>query len=318
MFEYTRDNHFRFGYYNAFASAAEWFACPLGREDKQWMVEFGACTRKPGSFREECYRAAMEITDSTDETPNIMFSGGCESEIVVRAFRDQCLPFKVSILQFTGNLNLHDIAFAVTFCEQNEIPYDIYRLNVKDFLDFEVYQYANRTQSVSPQFCTTMWLADQIDGLPILGSGEPYVRKSLPFDYVPGESPYEPSPWFFEEKEKVQAWYRHFMNQERPAIPGFFQYTPELMYAFLNHPVVHELVTDQKIGKLSTVTSKSRIYYHEFPDMTPRPKFTGFEKIPEWDETVREVLLDEYGAYNRAAQFEYKRLMQNFVKPLSR
>jgi hypothetical protein len=208
-------------------------------------------------------------------------------------------------MKFKKNLNLHDIAFAVTFCEQREIPYDIIEIDIEYFMEYEVFEYANRTHCPTPQLPPTMWLADQIDGLPILGSGEPYVAKVVPENYVPGESPYEPSEWRFQEKERIQAWYRHFFLQNRPAIPGFFQYTPELMYMFLTSSTVKNLVSDRCVGKLSTVSTKSEIYRSWFPDMIDRPKFHGFEKIMEWDESVREVLENYYGVYNRVAEFEY-------------
>ena len=309
-FNYTHDNHFKFGYFDSDMEKACWFWDPPGSEDMDWVVDFGTCEYEPTNFKDECYRAARLITDSSDEIPNIMFSGGNESEIVVRAFLDQELPFKISILKFKKDLNLHDIAFAVTFCEQRSLSYDIVELDIKHFFEHEVYEYANRTHCPSPQLPPTMWLADQIDGLPILGSGEPYVAKVTPDGYIPGESPYEPSEWRFREKEWIQAWYRHFFQQDRPAIPGFFQYTPELMYMFLTDRVVHNLVANERVGKLSTVSTKGEIYRHWFTDMIPRPKFHGFEKVMEWDAVIREVLVANYGLYRREAECEYHKFVQ--------
>ena len=312
-FDYTHRNHFKFGYFDSGQRQAWWYRSPPGTENMEWMVEFGIADELEG-FRAECHRAAQLIEASTDDIPNIMFSGGMESEVVVRAFRDMRVPFKVSILQFKKNLNLHDIAYAVAFCESREIEYDIIPLDIERFMEHEVYDYCNRTQCPTPQLAPTMWLADQIDGLPILGSGEPYVAKRVPLDYVPGESPYLPSPWYFQEKERIQAWYRHFIQQGRPAVPGFFQYTPELMYEFLTSKMVKKLVANEVVGKLSTVSTKSNIYHRAFSEMTRRPKFHGFEKIMDWDQTVREVLSEGYGQYDRVAEFEY----HDFVERLGR
>ena len=277
-----------------------------------WVIGFNTCTYRPHSLREECYRAARLIHESAEEigeVPNLLFSGGSESEIVVRSFHEQQLPFRVSILRYKKNLNLHDIAFAVTFCIQRKIPYDIIDLNIVKFWEDEVDEYAARTHCPTPQLPPTMWLADQVEGIPVLGSGEPYVKKDVPEDYEPGVSEYKPSMWFFEEKERIQAWYRHFFRQQRPAVPGFFQYTPELMYMFLVDPVVMQLVNNQRIGKLSTVSSKSEIYRGYFKDMLVRPKFGGFEMVMAEEEIVRERLTEWYGDFNRSSLIEYSQMV---------
>ena len=311
MFDYTHKNHFQFGY--RIHDNHYWMFPHCADAEHEFAVKYGVCKKPPFNFKGECYRAARLIHESSDEIANIMFSGGNESEIIVRSFFDQGLPFKVSILKFKQNLNLHDIAFAVVFCEQRGIEYDLVELDIKQFFDGEVYAYAERTQCPSPMLPPTMWLADQIDGLPILGSGEPYVAKVIPDDYIPGESPYEQSEWVFQEKERIQSWYRHFFVQQRDAVPGFFQYTPELMYSFLNSPTVHGLVDNKRIGKLSTVSTKGEIYRLWFADMIPRPKFTGYEKIMDWDETVREVLEEKYGQYSRIESMEYSKFLRRLL-----
>lgn len=303
MFEYTHKNHFKFGY--RIHDDHYWMYPTPANPEHEFAVAYGVCKYDPENFREECFRAARLIHESSDEKANILFSGGNESEIVVRSFLAQNLPFNVSILKFKNNLNLHDISFAVVFCEQYGISYDVIELDIKNFLEGEVFDYAERTKCPSPQLPPTMWLADQIDGLPIMGSGEPYLSKVVPDDYIPGKSPYEPSEWVFQEKERIQAWYRHFLIQNRPAVPGFFQYTPELMYMFLKSPVVQELVSNKREGKLSTVSTKGETYRLWFPDMIDRPKFHGFEEIMEWDQVARESLQEQYGQYDRVKSVEY-------------
>ncbi len=307
MFEYTHKNHFQFGYYNN--DSHQWMPPRCADAEHEFAVRFGVCKYYATNFRAECENAATLISQSADDFLNIMFSGGSESEVVVRTFLNLKIPFKVSIMKFKNDLNIHDISFAVVFCEQHGIKYDIFELDIKNFLDDEMFEYAERTQCPSPQLPATMWLADQIDGLPIMGSGEPYIAKVVPDDYVPGVSPYEPSEWRFTEKEMIQAWYRHFIIQGRDAIPGFFQYTPELMHSFLCHSTIVNLTHDRQVGKLSSVSSKSEMYRWWFPDMIPRPKFTGFERITEWDEVARENLSEKFGRFNRVVSTEYNDFM---------
>lgn len=314
MFEYTHENHFQFGY--RINDNDYWMFPHCAEPEYEFIVKYGKYSPVlpqhvySTNFAAECYRAARLIHESSDEISNIMFSGGNESEIVVRCFHDQKIPFRVSILKFKNDLNLHDVAFAVVFCEQRGIPYDIIELNIRGFLETEVYDYAERTKCASPMLPAIMWLADQIDGLPILGSGEPYLSKVVPDDYIAGVSPYERSAWMFQEKERIQSWYRHFMVQQRDAVPGFFQYTPELMYEFLDSPVVHELVEDKRHGKLSTVSTKGETYRLRFRDMIPRPKFHGYEKITELESFARDALVEEYGQYDRVVSIDYFEFMR--------
>ena len=48
---------------------------------------------------------------------------------------------------------------------------------------------AEKTRCITPQLVSTMWLVSQIDDYAILGSGECYIVKDIPKDYVPGVSP---------------------------------------------------------------------------------------------------------------------------------
>lgn len=288
MHHLTYKNHFKFGYNN------EWFRFRETPEDR-WTISYGACERSVAPFKEECYATARLIRDTVNEPITVLFSGGADSEIVVRAFHDQHIPIKVAICQFSDNLNIHDVSFAVVCCEQLGIRYNLVPLDIRKFWSSEVMDYAERTKCRSPELCSTMWLADQVDGVPVLGSGEPYIVKRVPLLYIDGESPYDRTPWDLYEKELIAAWYRHFMvpGQERQAVPGFFQYTPEIMLSFMQDSIVLDLVNDRIKGKRSTTTSKLQIYQKYFP-LADREKYTGFEKLVAENISLRAELQAKY------------------------
>jgi hypothetical protein len=273
MHDLTHGNHFKFGYDN------QWFRFRDTAQD-QWMVSYGAIQRQPKPFNEECEATAALIRDTVAGPITVLFSGGVDSEVVIRAFHAQKIPIRVAILQFDDNLNIHDVSFAVVCCEQLGLPYKLIPLDIKKFLDDEVYNYAAPTNTRSPELCSTMWLADQVDGVPVIGSGECFLVKRVEPSYVDGVSSYLRTPWDMYERELIAAWYRHFMipGKERMAVPGFFQYTPEIMLSFLKDECVIDLVNDRMIGKRSTMTSKFGIYQKYFP-LAERKKYSGFEKI---------------------------------------
>ena len=274
MYQLTKDNHFKFGYDYI------WYR-PRQSDDDRWMTSYGACERPAKDFKAECHATAALLWDTRQTPLTLLFSGGANLEVVLLAFHAQGIPLKVAICQFSDNLNIHDVGYAVVCCEQLGIKYDLIPLDVRKFFEAEIYRYAEASQSRIPQVCPTMWLADQVDGVPILGSGECHLVKRVPRFYVDGVSPYTATPWNLWEREAIAAWYRHFLvpGKERMAVPGFFQYTPEIMLAFLQEQRVVDLVNDRVIGKRSTVSSKFGIYRKYWPQLAPRKKYNGFERM---------------------------------------
>ena len=184
-------------------------------------------------------------------------------------------------------------------------------LNVETFFKSdEFWEIAHQTKCVSPQLTTHVWLLQNMTGLPVFGSGEGGLVKSVPHDYVPGVSPYLPSEWTHPVTEKSLATYRHCLQTGQKAIPGFFRYRPGQLYAFMDSPIVHLLAEDKMIGKLSTQTSKCAIYQSWFPDMTTRKKYSGFEKITEQEQKLRKILTGWMPQYTRAPSIEYHEFMR--------
>lgn len=282
----THKNHFQFGYDG---QAFHFRKNP----DQQWFVSYGACSSKPLDFKKECLRTAELIKQQAKAPVHVMFSGGVDSEVALRSFVEAGIPVTAAILRFKNDLNIHDISWAVLTCEALKVPYRFYELDVLDFWKNRIFDYAEKTYCVTPQLLPTMWLADQIDGYPVMGSGECLFVKEVPVGYQPGISPYEKSDWFLWEKEKIASWYRHFMIYQRDACPGFFQYTPEIMLSYLLDPLVQELISDRIIGKLTTESSKLKIYQQHF-DLITRPKYTGFEKIQNEDAFYRKILRESF------------------------
>ena len=286
--ELTHKNHFEFGYNQ------KPFTLRKTPEDK-WFVKYGRCERQPLNFHDECLATAKLIRNKTDQPLHVMFSGGVDSEVVLRSFYENEIKIQVAILRYKNDLNIHDVSWAIVICDYLKIPYKIYDLDLIEFWNSPAAdQLAQQTYCPSPQLLPAMWLIDQIPGYPIMGSGECLFVKNRPDDYVPGVSPYLRSDWMLYEKEKVAAWYRHFIIKNRTGCPGFFQYTPEIMLSYLQDPFVDDLIHDRIVGKLSTESSKLKIYQQHFK-LYDRSKYTGFEKVTAEDAKYRAVLLQRYG-----------------------
>ena len=315
--EFTHRNHYKWGY------NGQHFNKRQSERDK-FSVSFGKCSREPYSFRDECFDVAIKIHEYAQirgKPIDLMFSGGSESEIMVRSFIEQDIDVNIHIMQFDYNRNLHDIAHAVVFCEQRNIPFTLHELDLDNFTIKAAPLYANFSKCVTPRMLPHMWLMERLyDGIPVMGMGECYIAhrdiKQF-YSLVDGnvvrnqKDDYPQAPWYFYEREKINSWYRFAMEKSLDAIPGFFQYTPEIMLAFLEETLTKELVSCMHYGKLSNTSTKLQIYEEHFPGILQRYKKDGFEYSLDLDKKLRTVFQKEYGMYSNEAKIEYNKLLES-------
>jgi hypothetical protein len=298
MFEYTLNNHFKFGYNN------NWFVDRVNEKDN-WSIQYGQCKRPVKNWREECKLAASMIYDQRQGLPiDILFSGGMDSEIVLRSFLEIKVPFNVHFVDYNG-YNLYDKNWATKICEFKNIKLTIHNLDIEKFWQSdECLEIANLSKCVSPQLLSQQWLMSKVDGLPILGSGECYTARSdiaSQKNTESNERKYDNVNWVLVEREKIASWYRYLISKNRPGIPGFFQYTPELMLSFLEDSICKELHQNNMKGKLSNSSSKFNICFKYWPELKKRFKKTGFEDLRDDDFILRKKLMKLYENYH----FEY-------------
>jgi hypothetical protein len=306
----SKNNHFRFGYGPNFHS--------LPDHSNKWNVEYGKCNSS-GSFLDECLNVANDISQVASKEIRVLFSGGIDSEVVCRSLQRLGVRFKASILQFEDNHNIHDISHAIVSCQDMGIEYEIYRIDITKFWGSKhFWELAELTWSVSPQFITTMWLLDSTSQyFNIIGSGECYlVRSDAPLNELPW-SKYNiihdnemRGEWNLWEKESVASLYRYFLFRGIDGAPGFFQYSPEIMRAFLAEPLTQAFLNNPD-SPPSTVRLKLPLYSMHF-NLRLRDKFTGFEKLGELDEKYRSMLLKKFSQNNAAYLTSIGKLQQQF------
>lgn len=287
MIEMTHNNHFKWWY-----DTGHYFG-NRNNNDQQWKVAYGSIERQPLDFKEECIETAKLIYEKSNGNVVILYSGGVDSEVVCESFRLANLPFKLVSMRFNNNYNDHDISYVKKYSQKYNLKVDWLELDILEFWLTESYKLAEISQVNTPQFTPLQWALDQIHDYVVLGSAECLFKKEVPKDYEPGLSPYERSKWYLLEKEFVSGLYKHQLYRGKNACIGFFQYTPEIMLSYMNIPYVKDLYNDKIIGKLSTVTSKHKIYKMYF-GVDERKKYTGYEKLGPYDKFHREILTKKY------------------------
>ena len=258
---------------------------------KNWTVNLKPCTSKlVQEYHEENLRAAELLYESTNEPLTLLFSGGIDSEYMIRLFQKKSIPFKVAIISY-GIYNLHDTKYAFNFCEQHKIAPIVIDIDMLDFIKSKkIFDIASSAKCCAYQMPSIMYAISKLDGIVVMGNGEPYFKN---YNGV----------WKWQETERVNSYNNWFTDQGINGTPDFLRYTPEQTYSFIFHPLVQKLINNKLPGKLSTRTSKHSIY-SELKVLEPRQKYTGWEELEKtsYFKDVQEGFVELKEMYN--GQFE--------------
>ena len=276
IFNFTERNHFKVSY-------DEVPFVLRSNPQQKFSTSHGLISRTLGSWREECFSVAQKLWDKHGENLVVFLSGGMDSEVMLRSFLGLGLRPRVTIIRFENFLNHHDIHFAIELCADFQITPQYIDVNVEGFWRDEVFNYTDPVQTISPQLGLLFWATDQVDGVPVIGAGENYLRRE------------ENTNIFFDvESEVICGLYRWFIHRNREAVPCFFQYTPEIMYSFLCDPILEEFLKEAKTRRLlSTEKVKYELYRRHF-DLKPRAALTGYERCQDIDEVARSTMRQKY------------------------
>lgn len=97
-------------------------------------------------------RAAELSVESLGNNIALCFSGGIDSQAMLQCYMTAKLDFKVYILNFKNDLNIHDVEHARYYCKQNKINLIELPFDVLGFLNKFNFLYGARYKSLSPHF----------------------------------------------------------------------------------------------------------------------------------------------------------------------
>lgn len=249
-----------------------------------YWIKFGRCERQPMSFREECVNAARLIFESTDKTILVFFSGGIDSEVVVRSMMEAGVSFEVLIINFwykgKSGLNSHDTAYALDFVKRHNIKYRIYDYDVASYIMTKYLQDSHNFRlnvlgfavhaDISRVFCH--------DYLCIFGSTIVALFRGRLMDNLTISEGIFTEGMITEHTTGIISPLNVVSNLGETMIYGFFQYTPELMLSWiLNDDIQHWMKYEQAFLNISSRAIKPWVIHKLWDDIIPRPKYTSFE-----------------------------------------
>lgn len=237
----------------------------------EFKTHFGKKNRLIGSFRDELLYAAESVL-SLENHPDIFFSGGVDSEIMLRAFLKLGAKFNVYIVRYENDYNIIDVSYAITICTILNVPYKIIDFNLKNFFINEAEKISELSQIDRPRALPHCKFLELTDNMPILGASDLYTFRNNDNYLDKGE-------WKVYCSEWDTGWSRYTRAIGRQSIPEWFKWTPGLVISYLQLNWYQRLINDEYYGKLGVNSTKIIGYREAFSDLIYRKKYTGFETI---------------------------------------
>lgn len=240
-----------------------------------FRVNFSKYHEPVRDFKQELILAAQSTRDYyPDLKPSLIFSGGMDSEVMLRSYLAAGIDFDVYIFRYEDDLNLYDVSYAITICSMLGVPYRLLDFKIYDFYENHAEGIAELAQLDIPQTLPLCRMLDLVDGLPITGCGELLILRH--------NSEYsQEGIWNLCFEEYETGWAKYVQATGRPAIPSWFKWTPGLFLSFFNLDWCTNLINDRYTRHTMPQQSKIDGYREAYPDLIFRHKKDGFEDLTQ-------------------------------------
>jgi asparagine synthetase B (glutamine-hydrolysing) len=260
VIEFVEQNHLVFGWGSGRYNFAEQHA-PL-------HLAFGRSRSAPGDFREECVRTARAIADAAGKPVWVALSGGIDSEVIARSFREAGCDIRALTVRFDGGRNEHDIAYAAEFCAQHAIPQVIVDIDIGAFMrSCRDSRYVSNNVYRYMQMFIMGEVAER-GGYCVMGSGEQR------YELVGGRA-------VLRYRTEFTAPVHWMSDHGVRAAPYFFLHRPELIHAFAAEPEPQRLFAGELQPTKWAHNVKAAVYRRYWPQLAPRRKYSGYERVME-------------------------------------
>jgi hypothetical protein len=249
----------------------QWFGRQTGHD--KFITSF-SCNyiESNKTLKEELEAAASSTVDHFGNNISILFSGGADSEVMLRSFLSIGIKPKVFIYRYEKDYNIYDVSYAVTICSLLNVDYRIIDFNLENFYLNDAEYMSELSQIDRPRALPYCKFIKDTDGVPLLGSSDLSIVR-INKEYT------EPGDWRVLCWEHDVNWSKFIRAINKPAVGEWFKWTPGLVASFVNTNWCKNLVNDRLYGKLGTNSTKLQGYREAYPDMITRTKKTGFEYI---------------------------------------
>lgn len=242
------------------------------------------------SFKDELHIAARSTLEQYHGLkPCIFFSGGVDSEVVLRAYLNIGVTPDIYIIRYENDLNIYDVSYAITICSMLSVDYTIIEFNLFKFYENDAETISELSQIDRPRALPHLKFLDYIEDnqFGIYGIGDPRWSRTHD-DYN------TKSEWLLIDQEHDTGWDKYLIHKNVPAIAQWFKWTPGLVLSYTKLQWFQKLISDHYYGKLGVTSTKILGYREAYTDLLERKKQTGFEKIDTLIDEFEKHLINKY------------------------
>ncbi len=267
MTNYTKSNHLKysiggrdFGYREA---GHEKYSVSLGTVDHD--------VYRKSSYITELYHTADTVYKEFGKDLVVFLSGGTDSEIVVRNFVDIGIRPKCLTIRFTNDYNAPDVLEAQAIANDLDLDLEIMDFDVIDFYKSGAARELGVELQCSQVTYLTVYNAILKLGAPAVMGGEVLLTRLVRPDT---------HDWYYTFRENEDASAMRFSEKFNiPLVNEWFSYTPELLLYYLEDKDIQTLISTRYNYKLTSVSSKNDILRRMYPNIRPKIKTHGFERL---------------------------------------
>jgi hypothetical protein len=241
---------------------------------EKYKVSVGAIDQdyyKTSNWLQEQYRTADAIYKEFGKDLVVMFSGGTDSEIVLRSFLKIGIVPRCCFINFIGDYNIEDKIVAQQICHELNVELEILDFDVIEFYcSGEAHEFAGNIQCRQIAYLSIYNNIKKLQAPSIMG-GEMLLRRHTDLTG---------SKWYYTIRENEDGSAMRFtIKYNIPLVNEWFSYTPEMIGYYLDHPGIQQLITNRFNYKLSSVSSKNAILKLLMPEIVDKVKTHGYEKL---------------------------------------
>lgn len=287
--EHSYRSHFKWGW------GSGWYNSPQPEVD--YRVSIGSCVSGHGIFRDETIRAATLLAHQFSKPTLVALSGGLDSQVVCLSFKEIGYEFRPLILEAyseSGTLyNSADVEAALEFSKRHKLPEPIVEsLNVDKFWQTRAIELSKEHCLSNVETSVQLYLIEKFgkDYSYVMGGGDLVITKNPywlnktspagnldPLIHVQAPTPIQ----------------QHLIKYQYEGCTKFFMYTPELIAAYLNNPMMKLFIQAERAIFESFRNAKGMtpdrwwwcfnlyvkplFYIDAWPEISQRAKKTGFE-----------------------------------------
>jgi hypothetical protein len=268
---FTDNNHWRVGWGSGLYNFHE--------QNLPFWVTYGPCRYEPKSFDVEMAVAVRKIAEAAKKPIFVAMSGGLDSELIARIMLQERVTFTPLIVQYDNDYNKDDIGYAFDFCRDHNLTPEIVKIDILSVMSNSIntpYVVANCPSILAMHI---MRYCSRLGGMAVTGLGEQRYQQKDGQIVI----------WTLNRRTALMQ----FMQAETvQAVPVFYYYTPELMLSFFREAKAHGFEDMAQFAH----NIKEDIYRQYWPDLKPRPKYSGFEKVIPQRRAAQKALKQKYGS----------------------